>query len=110
MCLCVWHFLFRGRCQGHLLATRCTGHQTRLGDQSIGVPCRAQFSIISEVRHQKNLSNVLFFIQDADQRFRNELSGMVQFVPKDLEDERVRHSDPAFGGPDVGIRPVLPSI
>ena len=25
---------------------------------------------------------MLFFIQDADQRFRNELSGMVQFVPR----------------------------
>ena len=47
-----------------------------------------QFSRISDVRHQENLSNVLFFIQDA--RLRNELSGTVQFVPKDLEDERVR--------------------
>ena len=37
MCLCVWHFLFRGRCQGHLLATRCTGHDAP-GDQSVGVP------------------------------------------------------------------------
>ena len=51
-----------------------------------------QFSRISDVRHQENLSNVLFFIQDA--LLRNELSGMVQFVPKDLEDERVRrHSE-----------------
>ena len=44
-----------------------------------------------EVRHQENLSNVLFYIQDADQRLKNELSGMVQFVPKDMEEERVRH-------------------
>ena len=34
MCLCVWHFLFRGRCRGQLLATRCTG------DQSVGVQGR----------------------------------------------------------------------
>ena len=53
-----------------------------------------QFSRICEVRHQENLSNVFFYIQDADQCLRNELSGMVQFVPKDVEEKRVRqHSE-----------------
>ena len=67
-----------------------------------------QFSRICEVRHQENLSNVLFYIQDADQRLRNRLSGMVQFVPKDMEEERVRHHSedpvsvlgPCFRGSD----------
>ena len=70
-----------------------------------------QFFRICEVRHQENLSNVLFYIQDADQRLRNELSGMVQFVPKDVEEERVRrHSEdpvsvlgPCFRGSDGDV-------
>ena len=55
----------------------CLGISCSVVDQSVGVPCRGSAVFQDQRGEIKNLSNVSFFIQDADQRFRNELSGMV---------------------------------